>query len=127
VVGGLCSVFGDWRPVTDAGKRNFSIKLLHCSKNPAAGLDDEENLKTGYKEDEEVILMPVSWVKAGTFICDLYSPLVLDGNQTIKGKSKFTPQTLWKCAAQDLEKKFGVAAKNVGGNPMKVVSPFSQL
>jgi hypothetical protein len=59
----------------------LSIKLLHCSKNPAAGLDDEKNLKTGYKEDEEVILMPVSWVKAGTFISDLYSPLVLDGNQ----------------------------------------------
>jgi hypothetical protein len=65
----------------------LSIKLLHCSKNPAAGLDDKENLKTGYKEDEEMILMPVSWVKApGTFISDLYSPLVLDGNQTIKGK-----------------------------------------
>jgi hypothetical protein len=72
-------------------------------------------LKTSYKEDKEVILMLVSWVKAGTFISDLYSPLVLNGNQTIKGKSKFTPQTLWKCTAQDLEKKFGVAAKNVGG------------
>jgi hypothetical protein len=45
--------------------------------------------------------MPVSWVKAGTFISDLYSPL-LDGNQTIKGKSKFTPQMLWKYTAQDL-------------------------
>jgi hypothetical protein len=85
----------------------LSIKLLCCSKNPAAGLNDEENLKTGYKEDEKVILMPVSWVKAGTFISDLYSPLVLDGNQTIKGKSKFTPQTLWKCTVQDPEKKFG--------------------
>jgi hypothetical protein len=73
----------------------LSIKLLHCSKNPAAGLDNEENLKTGYKEDEEVILMPVSWVKAGTFIFDLYSTLVLDGNQTIKGKSKFTGEKIW--------------------------------
>jgi hypothetical protein len=58
----------------------LSIKLLHCSKNPAAGLDDKENLKTGYKEDEKVILMPVSWMKAGTFIFDLRSTLVLDGN-----------------------------------------------
>jgi hypothetical protein len=63
-------------------------------------------------------------VKAGTFISDLCSPLMLDSNQTIKGKSKFTPQMLW--TAQDLKKKFGVAAKNVGGNPMKIVSPFSQ-
>jgi hypothetical protein len=45
-VGGFCLVFGDWRPVTDAGKRNLFIKLLHCSKNPAAGLNDEKNLKT---------------------------------------------------------------------------------
>jgi hypothetical protein len=51
----------------------LSIKLLCCSKNPAAGLDNKENLKTGYKEDEEVIFMLVSWVKASTFIFDLYS------------------------------------------------------
>jgi hypothetical protein len=71
--------------------------------------------------------MPVSWVKAGTFISDLYSPLVLDSNQTIKGKSKFTLKCFGNVLPQDLEKKFGVAAKNVGGNPMKVVSPFLQL
>jgi hypothetical protein len=110
VVGGFCLVFGDWMPVTDASKKNLSIKLLCCSKNPA-GLDDEKNLKIGYKEDEKVILMPVSWLKAGTFISDLYLPLVLDGNQTIKGKSKFTPQTLWKCTAQSGEKIWGGCKK----------------
>jgi hypothetical protein len=46
--------------VTDARQRNLHIKLLHCSQNPAASLKDHDNLITGYKEDEEVAVMPVS-------------------------------------------------------------------
>jgi hypothetical protein len=66
-VGGSALTLGDWRPVTDSGKRNLCIKLLCSSQNPAASLEDEKNLLTGYNEDEEVAVMPVSWVKAGMF------------------------------------------------------------
>jgi hypothetical protein len=70
VVGADYITLEDWRPLTDASRRNFHIKLLHYSKNPASSLGDHENLVTSYKKDEEVAVMPVSWVKAGI------SPLV---------------------------------------------------
>jgi hypothetical protein len=60
VVGADHMILGDWRPVTEAGLRNLHIKLLHCSKNPVASLEDHDNLITGYKENEKVAIMPVS-------------------------------------------------------------------
>jgi hypothetical protein len=60
VVGADYMILGDGRPVIDAGQRNLHIKLLHCSKNPAASLEDHDNLITGYKKDEEVAVMLVS-------------------------------------------------------------------
>jgi hypothetical protein len=64
VVGADYMALGDWRPVINAGRRNLHIKLLCYFKNPAASLEDHENLVTSYKEDEKVAVMPVSWVKA---------------------------------------------------------------
>jgi hypothetical protein len=44
---------------------------------------------------------------------------VLDKNQTIKGKSKFTPQIAWKSTASELEQSVGMRANKAGGNPIK--------
>jgi hypothetical protein len=101
---------GDWRLVTDAGRRNLHIKLLHC-------LEDHENLVTSYKEDEEGAVLGESRY----FPFSLLSFFaVLDINQTIKCKTKFTPQIAWKSTIPELEQCFGVRANKAGGNSMKV-------
>ena len=62
---------GDWRPVTESGKRTLIHSLLTCSDNPVLdNVDDPEyktNLVTGIKHDELSIFMPKSWVASSKF------------------------------------------------------------
>jgi hypothetical protein len=111
---------GDWRPVIDAGQRNLQIKLLCYSKNSAASWENHDNLIISYKEDEKVAVMSVSWCESRYLTFSLHFNFsVLDKNQTIKGKFKFTPQIAWKSSTPELEQRFGMRANKARGNPIK--------
>ena len=57
---------GSWREITAAGVLRLKRSLLSASDNSWANMDDLENLKTGIKKDECILVMPKSWIKSGT-------------------------------------------------------------
>ena len=58
---------GSWREVTDAGVLKLKCSLQAASDNSWKDLDDIENLRTGIKQDEYILVMPKNWVSSGIF------------------------------------------------------------
>ena len=133
---------GEHREVTEAGILKLKKSLLVCpssshpfnftqaaSNDPTAPNSDYANLRTGYKSDEYLVLMPKSWVSAGLalsfHLSSLICLLVLKGTFTAK-RNTLDPKAVWKRkpTSADLTERF--KEQRLSQTPM-MVCPLLKL
>lgn len=110
---------GSWREVTDAGVLKLKRSLQAASDNSWKDLDDIENLRTGIKQDEYILVMPKNWVSSGIFF--LFPVSLFKVTAGKNATSAWNPKNLFSRKSQELNSKFMLEKK---GSMMMVTFLF---